>query len=352
MYPKFLICTLFVTATALLASAPAALKPVHVKEVFFTTDQSRENIDSAASWHGPDGEHLLFATSKAGHSVNVFDAVNGAMIRRIGGQGIEHGQFDRPNGVFVVDDYLLVVERDNRRVQVLHIPDFTPLTTFGENELGKPYGLYVQPLEEGEYHVYVTDNYETGNGEIPADPDLNRRVRRYLLETDHKTAEAELDLTFGATEGAGRLYVVESIFGDPAHNTLLVADELEDDARGRQVKVYDLAGAFTGTTFGTGLFKHQVEGIALYQTSDTDGYWFVTDQSKARNRFLVFDRQSFQHLGTFEGERTLNTDGIWISQTPMPRFPHGALYACDDDKAIAAFDLGEIFAALDLQPSQ
>ncbi|MDQ8204898.1 hypothetical protein [Pelagicoccus sp. SDUM812003] len=348
MYFKKLIASLFLSAASLVTLSLGAPPSVKVKEVFFTTDQSRENIDSPATWHGPNGEHLLFATSKAGHSVNVFDAVNGAMIQRIGGQGVELGQFDRPNGVSVVDDYLLVVERDNRRVQVLHIPDYTPLTTFGESELGKPYGLYVQALEAGEYHVYVTDNYETPAEEIPADSELNHRVRRYLLETEGKTAEAELDLSFGETSGPGRLFVVESIFGDPVHNHLLIADELEHDKRGRQVKVYDLEGKFTGKTFGKGLFKYQVEGIALYQTSETDGYWFVTDQSKTLNRFLVFDRQTFEHLATLEGERTLNTDGIWITQASMPRFPHGALYTCDNDQAISAFDLADVFQALGL----
>lgn len=338
-----------VSFTALLSAAPSEPPSVILKEVFFTTDQARENIDSPATWHGPNGEHLLFATSKQGHSVNVFDAINGAMLRRLGGQGQELGQFNRPNGVSVIDNLLLVVERDNRRVQVISLPDFTPLAAFGESELGKPYGLWVDPLGGGEYHVYVTDNYETDAGEIPADKALNHRVRRYLLEVEGNTADAELDLSFGETRGPGRLFVVESVFGDKANGNLLVADELEDDKLGRQVKVYDFEGNFTGKTFGKGLFKFQVEGIALYETSEKSGYWFVTDQGKLANYFHVFDRQSFEHLGTIEGERTLNTDGVWISQTAMPRFPLGAFYACDNDKAISAFDLAEILDALGLK---
>lgn len=331
-----------------LAAKPAADQTALVKEFFFTTDQSRENIDSPAFWSGPKGRNLLFATSKEGHSVNVFDAENGAMIRRVGGLGLELGQFNRPNGVAVVDDYLLVVERDNQRVQILSIPDMIPLASFGEDELRKPYGLYVQPLGDGNYHVYVTDNYETPEEETPPDHELDRRVRRYLLETAGATAEAELDLTFGDTSGDGRLFVVESIYGDPTHDHILVAEELEDDQRGRQVKVYDFAGSFTGKTFGRGIFKSQVEGIALYQSSETAGYWIVTDQSKTRNRFHVFDRETFEYLGAFEGERTLNTDGVWLTQTAMPRFPKAAFYACDNDRAVSAFGLAEVFAALKL----
>lgn len=346
---KTLFTITLASSAALCLAAPKTPTAV-VKEAFFTTDQSRENIDSPATWHGPNGQHLLFATSKEGHSVNIFDAANGAMIQRLGGLGVELGQFNRPNGISVIDNLLLVVERDNRRVQVLRIPDYKPLATFGENELQKPYGLFVQPLEDGDYHVYVTDSYETADEQIPPDAQLNHRVRRYLLEVDGPTADAELDLSFGATKGEGRLFVVESIFGDRIHNHLLIADELEHDKKGRQVKVYDFDGNYTGESFGKGLFKFQVEGIALYQTSDTSGYWFVTDQSKTSNRFLVFDRETFAHLGTIEGERTLNTDGIWISQTPLPRFPKGVFYACDNDKAIAAIDLAEALQAIGLQP--
>jgi 3-phytase len=350
MVQHLVITAFLITAsTGILPNADAPSTAV-VKEVFFTTDQTRENIDSPSSWHGNDGQHLLFATSKEAHSVNVFDAINGAMLQRIGGQGLELGQFNRPNGVTVVDDLMLVVERDNRRVQVLSIPDFKPITSFGESELDNPYGLHVEKLKAGEYHVYVTDNYETPTGEIPSDQDLGLRVRRYLLEVEGTTGEGELDLSFGDTSGPGRLFVVESIFGDRANGNLLIADELEEKQRGRQVKVYDFEGNFTGKTFGNGLFESQVEGIALYETSETNGYWFVADQGKIRNSFHIFDRRTFQHLGTLQGERTLNTDGIWITQTPMLRFPHGALYACDNDKAISAFNLTEVFSALGLTP--
>lgn len=336
----------------LLAAGAAETNKVIIKEAFFTTDQSRENIDSPAVWHAPDGRNLLFATSKAGHSVNVFDAENGAMIRRLGGLGSELGQFNRPNGVWVIDDYMLVVERDNRRVQVVYLPTMVGIATFGEEELGKPYGLYVRSLGGGEYEVYVADNYETPSEEIPADKDLDHRINRYLLEATGASAEGEWEAAFGATSGEGRLYVVESIFGDPVHNQLLVAEELEDDAKGRQVKVYDMEGRFSGKTFGQGIFKHQVEGIALYETSETGGYWIVTDQGKIENWYHVFERKSLEYSGSFSGERTLNTDGVWLSQKALPRFPHGAFYACDNDRAISAFDLGEILTGLGLEKAK
>jgi 3-phytase len=332
-----------------LATAAAASPPVVVKEFFSTTRQPAENIDSPAVWHGRDGQHWLLATSKEGHSLNVFDAVNGMMIRRVGGLGAELGQFNRPNGVWVVDDYAFVVERDNRRVQILSLPDLVGLASFGEAELRKPYGLWVHPQGPGEYKVYVTDSYETASGDLPPPAALGERVRVYLAEAIGSLAEGELVGTFGATEGPGVLHVVESLHGDPAHQRLLIADEDENPARGMNIKIYDLEGNFSGKTMGDGLFRYQAEGIALYPTGATSGYWVCVDQGKVENLFHVFDRETLAHVGTFSGERTLNTDGIWLAADPLPRFPAGALYAADADAAITAFCWAEIAAALGLE---
>lgn len=333
-------------SAALAVPAPA---PVLVKEWFTTTEQPRENIDSPAVWHGPSGQHWLFATSKAGHSVNLFDAVNGRMLGRVGGLGVELGQFNRPNGVAVVDDYLLVVERDNRRVQILSLPDLRGLATFGADELRKPYGLWVHRKGPGDFRVYVTDSYETADGGTPPPAQLGERIRVYQVEAIGALAEGELVATFGATEGKGVLHVVESIFGDPAHDRLLIADEDEDASRGLNLKVYDLAGNFSGQTMGDGLFKYQAEGIALYVTGEKSGFWICADQGKIENLFHVFDRETLKHLGTFRGEHTLNTDGVWVTNKPMPRLPAGAFYAADADMATTAFSWAEIAAALGLE---
>lgn len=353
-HSPFLRCTSLCLLVAVLPLVAAqASSPAVVKEWFLTTEQPRENIDSPAVWHGPDGQHWLLATSKEGHSVNVFDAVNGAMIRRVGGLGSELGQFNRPNGISVVNNYLLVVERDNRRVQVLSLPDLVGLCTFGEEELRNPYGLWVRQTSPIEYQVFVTDSYETPEEKTPPPARLGERIRVYTFEGDGPIAEGELETTFGDTSGPGVLHVVESLFGDEAHNRLLIADEDEDPSRGMNIKVYDLDGKFTGRTIGDGLFTFQVEGIALYDAGGGKGWWIAADQGKRANFFHVFDRESLAHIGSFQGERTLVTDGIWLTQTPMPRLPSGAFYTSDADMRVTAFSLAEIAETLklDLAPA-
>jgi len=353
---RFLRQLLAVAAVPLAACSPmhVATQPrfetpgaVVVKEFFFTPLAPEENIDSPAFWSGPNGERWLFATGKASHSIVVYDAVNGAPLRRVGGLGTLPGQFNRPNGIFVIDDYLLVVERDNRRVQVFSLPGLVSLATFGAGELELPYGLWAHRVSHFEYRVYVTDAYEAG-GEANLEAGLmDRRVAVYNVEAEGSIVEGELVATFGDTSGPGVLHVVESIHGDPMHDRLLIANE--DMERGQDIKVYDLAGRFTGRSLGAGIFRYQPEGIALYDTGGGDGYWIFADQGKPANYFHLFDRRSLEHVGTFAGEVTLNTDGIWLAQIPLQRFPDGVLYAIHQDAAVAAFSWTEILEALSLR---
>ena len=64
-------------------------------------------------------------------------------------------------------DLVFVVERDNHRVQVMELPDFVPLATFGEAELLKPYGLWLRELAPLELEVLVTDSYQTADNSVP-----------------------------------------------------------------------------------------------------------------------------------------------------------------------------------------
>src|SRR5690606_3287371 len=132
-----------------------------------------------------DGQVLLLATAKATHRLVAYDGATGAFIRHVGGQGAGEGQFDRPNGIAIAGDLAFVVERDNRRVQVLRLPGMDTVATFGTDVLRMPYGLWVSPVGEG-YEVYVTDAYMAGEdaqGEdiLPPLAELDRRVHRFAF---------------------------------------------------------------------------------------------------------------------------------------------------------------------------
>ncbi|MBC2607628.1 phytase [Pelagicoccus albus] len=320
-----------------------------VKERFFTTIDADSNVDSIAIWHSSEtSDRWLVATSKAMHKLFVYDAQNGYPLSEYGNAGDQLGQFQRPNGIAVIGDMLLVVERDNHRIQALSLPDLSPLFSFGEEQLIKPYGIYARH-EKNKVLVYVSDDYNNSasNPKPEPNPDgLRKRVKVFELSTATSASEPKFVKAFGSHEGEGALDVVESLMGDDVFDRLMIADE--DEVNGMEVHLFDLDGKDLGQTLGKGRFQYQPEGIALWSTGEKSGYWIFTDQGKQENLYLLYDRESLEYVGTFSGERTLNTDGVAIDLTPTERYPEGVFYAIHDDSGISAWSLADIATALDL----
>ncbi|NZA26882.1 phytase [Luteimonas sp. SJ-92] len=321
-----------------------------IDEAFVSALTPEDNIDSPAAWRTPDGKVWTIATAKATDRLVVYDGESGATLRTVGASGDAPGEFRRPNGIAVIDDLAFVVERDNHRVQVLQLPSFAAVASFGAGDLVKPYGLWVHRTAEG-YALYVTDAYMAGedaDGEdiLPPLAALDRRVKRYDVARDGDALNATLAGAFGDTGEEGALRVVESIWGDAANDRLLIAEE--DESYANELKVYDLAGNYAGRTLGRGLFAAQAEGIALRTCADGGGWWLTTEQGKGRTVFHLFDRRTLAHAGAVAGVSVANTDGIWLHQDASARFPHGALYAVHDDQGVVAFDWRDIADALSL----
>ena len=329
------------------AGAPAGAPPV-IQETWLSPRDRTDNVDSPAVWHGPAGQHWLVSTAKSTDVLLVHDAATGTLLRRVGGTGTAPGRFDRPNGIAIAGDIAFVVERDNRRIQALGLPDFASVGMFGTGELRRPYGVALEPAGAGRYRMWVTDNYGATDVSSPPDHLLGERVRRFDVRVDTvaRRVTATAVGAFGDTAGPGVLRVVESIAVDPAFDRLLVAEELEGESR---IKVYTRDGRFTGQVIDRGLFPNQAEGIQLYACGDTAGYWVATDQDLVVSMFHVFQRGSLEHVGSFRGAVTRNTDGIALSQRSFGAFGHGAFYAVHDDRGVAAFSWGAIADALRLR---
>ncbi|MBC7893832.1 MAG: phytase [Cytophagaceae bacterium] len=325
--------------------SPARPDTVIVAESFITPFDTIDNVDSPAVYHDAE-RHWVLASAKTTDAVIVYDASTGTVIRRLGTSGTGRGQLRRPNGIAVVDSLLFVVERDNHRVQAFQLPSLRPVGSFGERELRKPYGIAGVRTGAGAWSVYITDNYEAPDESIPPDRELGARVRQFAVVLGAKGIAAHSVLAFGDTAGEGVLRTVESIIADSAQGLLLIAEETEVDSH---IKVYDVAGKFTGRIFGRGRFPQQAEGIVLYACGDTAGYWIATDQGEQVNTFHVFDRMTLESRGSFTGRETRLTDGVALTQVPTDRFPSGALYASHLDGGVTAMAWTDIAGALGLR---
>lgn len=337
-------------------SAPrptAETAPIHppdavVPETWISDETPADELDSLAVWPGEDGQVWLVATAKATHRLAVFDAATGQRLRTVGERGAAAGQFNRPNGIATWGDLLFVTERDNHRVQALHLPDFVPLGEFGTDVLRAPYGLWLHEMAPGELELLVTDSFlaDVKTGTLPPLAELDQRVKRFAIDIDDAgQPHARYEGAFGDTGEAGALRIVESIAGDPAHDRLLIAEE--DRRVGSTLRDYALDGRYRGRDLPP--FDAEAEGISLWACNADSGYWIAADQERP-TRFRVFDRETLQPRGVFSGHTVANTDGQVLYAAALPGFPAGALFVQHDDRAVAAFDLREIARALQLDP--
>lgn len=334
------------------ATQPAAPALRTVLERYVSPESAQDELDSLATWPTEDGHTWLIATAKSTHRLVVFDADTGERLRDVGGEGKAPGEFQRPNGIAVYGDMVFVVERDNRRVQVLSLPDFTPVGTFGEKELRSPYGVWLTETEPGELEVYVTDSFMYGKkfDEVPPLAELDQRVRRYRVKLDQAgRLRAQYAGSFGDRTQDAALRMVESIAGDPANDRLLIADE--DRRHESTLREYSFSGKYTGRSLPQDSFAAEAEGVALWACGEEGGYWIAVDQLAPLTIFHLFDRATLEPRGSFEGETTAHTDGVALHAATTAAFPGGALFAVHDDKSVSAFDLAEVARVLGLSPS-
>lgn len=325
----------------------ADMKPV--PEVFRTVPLTEgKDVDSLAFWPHPGGAPWLLVTQKDLGYILVLDATTGELIERVGGMGDDLGKFNRPNGIAVVDDLFLAVERDARRVQVLRLPAFEPLGSFGEALLKFPYGLAVDRPGEW-YEVYVTDSFDSPDDAPPPPEAAANRVRHYRFRLTGDELEAELVRSFGEPTGDGALYRVESVAIDRALDRLYVADE---SLLRLNLKVYSLDGAFL-ETFGDHRHYYEPEGVVLLDCRPEErgeGYVIVADQTQP-TRFIVYDRETLAPLGGFTGEPAIDiTDGTAFAVVDDGSGGHEAmLFATHHDVQVVAYRWLDIAEAMGLQ---
>ena len=305
------------------------LQILTIEEAFVTESYAEKNVDSLAEVTYADGKSAVFCTAKESDEVLVLDGEDGKLLKTLGGQGTEVGKFSRPNGIAISGKFLYVVERDNHRIQTFKLPGLEPAGIFGTDKLVRPYGIWISPVSEsGEFDLYIADQPEDEGG--------------FVTIFKGKNTETGPSLTFTKTFGKGTLGKVESIWGDPENDQLLIAQESKTDPHH---KVYTLAGEPTDKKLGSGLFKDDPEGLVLYKPEGKSAYWICVDQGDKVTLFHVFELKTLKYITTFKGKQTANTDGICLRATSNP----ARLYAIDDDSRVTAFDLPNEFTPIQSQ---
>jgi 3-phytase len=308
--------------------------PVQVPIAFGTRPlDSAATINGAAFLHGRDGIHSVIASTST-DDFAIVDARTGTLIRKVGVRGTGMGELRGPADVVVLgDSVVLVVERNNARVQGFRLPDFTTIGTFGDRVLERPAAIAAHPAGNA-WAVFVTDNLQAGVA----------RVVQYRLTAGKGELVAIHWRTFGDTAGNGALHSSEDIAVDAEHDRLLILDRAAD---GSSIKVYDTNGRFTGQVLAAD--SSDIEGVGLYACGKKDGYWVTVEKRDSADRFRVLDRRSLKASGAFTNNALRGTQGFSVDGREFGPFSAGAIVARAGDGRLTAISWRAVSDALQLR---
>ncbi|MDO5607360.1 MAG: phytase [Capnocytophaga sp.] len=258
--------------------AKDALKPTII------TEQTPNDTDDPAIWIHPQdaSKSLIIGTdkSKENGGLYAFD-MNGKIVNKV-------TPLDRPNNVDVAygidiegtpTDIAVVTERNKNQIRIYSLPELQPvdgggIAVFEGETQNEPMGiaLYTDPDTQCIYAI-------VGRKEGPS----GSYLWQYELYGEDGTVKARKVREFGSYSGKKE---IEAIAVDNELGYVYYSDETVG------VKKY-YANPDKGNEelalFGTEGFKRDHEGIAIYKTSDTQGYILVSNQQQ--NSFMVYPRE-------------------------------------------------------------
>jgi myo-inositol-hexaphosphate 3-phosphohydrolase len=292
----------------ILTTPGAAVGPTVVYD-----DQASGNEETAAVWVGPTpGESLLFVAQKSGR-VDVWNLATHQIISQISG-------FVQPSGIVVdqAEGTLYVADREQQMIRKFLISDIRA----GNLTAALTFSTSISPSREPEgLAIYRGAPYGTLIMAVSSGSS-EKAIRAYRT-----------DGTLSHWWSLGFNVSVANLAADSENGLLYVTDSRSD-----LIKVYRPDGTFV-RDFGQGHFPGKITDVVVYRCGG-DGYIIASDSDT--DRFEVFDRLSYQHLGSFMLTGVKETDGMALSQSPLPGYPEGGLFAQSNDRYV----LGASWTAL------
>jgi myo-inositol-hexaphosphate 3-phosphohydrolase len=287
-------------------------------------------VDSIAFWDGrTPAESLMFVTSKNAALVEVWrhpftgDTAESSALTH---SCLEATADSATNGV-VVDqetDLLYIASNFSPNVCVFSLPDLAHVGTItADADYGREPNLALMRLSSGGTRLYVSDDDEV-----------------YVYDATTREMVGQFTPATG----------LEAMWGDNQHQVLFIPDE---NGRSGVYPYQPDGGTYTrqgqNVLGDSTIFDSDAEGILEYTCpasgkADTGaGLIVVSDQiddPAAGNDYEVFDRQTWQYLGTIQLQLpdgsgfVYNTDGIGATQQASPEYPGGVFAAIQDDDSV------------------
>ncbi|KKM90135.1 hypothetical protein LCGC14_1241700 [marine sediment metagenome] len=320
-----------------MACNQSKLPPIHPDVI---TEYTLNDTDDPAIWIHPEdaSKSIVFGTDKETNgAIYAFD-LDGKIVENMSIRNIE-----RPNNVDVeygfrlsdstFTDILVFTEREKQQIRMFSVPDMKPLDNGGfpvfedenvlENRLPMGVGLFKSPKDGT---IYAIVGRKTGPKE--------GYLYQYALRADLMGVKSELVRKFGSFSGVKE---IEAIAVDDKNGFVYFSDE------GVCIKKYYAEpdkGNKELACFGSDYFLEDIEGIAIANYPDGQGYLIVSNQQMGEfNIFSTTDHSFVKAVNL----TTKETDGCEVVTIPLnAQFPNGLFVAMNDEKNFYFYDLGKL----------
>ena len=331
---KFNILSIFFILTLVACSTKSTLPPLEPDVI---TETTINDTDDPAIWVNPQdaSKSIVFGTDKETNGgIYAFD-LDGKIIKDKCILNIQ-----RPNNVDVeyglklndstLVDILAFTEREKQQIRVFSVPDMTPLDGGGfpvfedaktfDEKLPMGISLYKSPVDAT---VYAVVGRKTG----PSDGYLYQ----YALEAGNGSVKASLARKFGKFSGQKE---IEAIAVDDELGYIYYSDE------GICIRKYHAEpnkGNEELSCFGGQFFLEDIEGIAIANYPNDEGYLIVSNQQLGE--FNIFSRKDNSFVKAVN-LTTLETDGCDVVTVPLnENFPKGLFVSMNDERNFYYHDL-------------
>ena len=271
----------------------------NIKIEWKTVCDQKLNLDSITSWNND-----ILVTSKDSHNILAFDNETGKLKYKFGGKGYDHDKFNKPNGIKLINDYLFIVEKDNKRCQIIDMKTKESISFFGFKKLKKPCGIDGIFLKN-QYIIFITDE------KLECIFKFNIKIE----DDEIKRISSSIFLELSGSK-------LESVLLDNENNRLLIADEDR-----KKIKIFSLNGILIKVI--SNIFEGSPEGLVM-----TNDSYIFTDQVLDKAFFHVFDISNFEYKYTYFNNLIKNTDGIY--------FKDKFLYAIDNNCSLTKLNLKKV----------
>ena len=302
------------------------------------TDKVPNDTDDPAIWINPQKpeESLIIGTDKETNGGLYVFNLQGKIVNKVTG-------LKRPNNVDIAYgfdwngkkiDIAVTTERETNKIRIFQLPELAPIDNGGievfageKDQAPMGVALYTRPSDHA---IFAIVGRKSGPKE--------GYLWQYRLSAENNVVKAEKVRAFGSFSQKKE---IEAIAVDNENGYVYYSDE------GVGIKKYmadpDLNNNTLLTTFGTKGFKSDHEGIALYKTSEKEGYIIISNQQA--NTFMIYPREGSkgnpnQHDLIAEVPlSSIECDGADATSVSLGgKFPKGLLVVMSNGKVFQYYD--------------